>query len=198
MKLKLVSPASPVLIDKASEVVEFNQEKDLIKGMLEMCGATQRSKSGKRTMVGLAAPQVGVSKRVIVVDAAADGKKARKQNDFIVVINPKVIDKSASYIRGREGCFSTGKVCGAVARPNWVKVEYFDQAGKKHAGQFTGFTARIFQHEIDHLDGVRFPQRIRNEKYLHWVEKDQFDDYRKNWRTWRQSYSFEAWNDLVK
>lgn len=193
--MQLVAPSKTILTEKAQPVLDFDDPKLklLISGMLEMAADTQGS--GKRTMVGLAAPQVGFSSRVIVVNIAATGKRSQEL-DFKVFINPKVISKSKKYKRNREGCFSTGRVCGAVSRPDWVEIEYFDSSGHKYTRTFKDFPARVVQHEIDHLNGKRFPDRIRGEQYLHWVELDEFDDYRDNWRSWDKLCSREKWKSI--
>lgn len=198
-QLKLVSSTNNILNKNSQEVSNISGEslQDLIKGMLELSGATQIEKGGKRTMVGLAAPQVGVSKRVILVDTMPDGRNPTKKHNFVVAINPKITAKSKSYTRGREGCFSTGRVCGAVSRPSWVEVKYYNELGNRQQQKYIGFTARIWQHEIDHLNGIRFPQRIRKSKYLHWVELDELADYRKNWRTWSTDCSFSKWRQIA-
>lgn len=196
--MELVEPTNNILNQKAEAVTSFNSAelKVLVDEMLELSGATQKYKGGKRTMVGLAAPQIGISKRVIIVDLAVDGIKKPTSNNFLVAVNPRIFKRSNQRTRGREGCFSTGRVCGAVSRPNAVEVEYYDQSGHKYSREFKGFTARIFQHEIDHLDGKRFPDRIRSDKYLHWVEEDEFEDYRNNWQTWTKLCSRDKWKKI--
>ncbi|MDU2065938.1 MAG: peptide deformylase [Sporomusaceae bacterium] len=96
--------------------------------------------------VGLAAPQVGVSLRVVVIDVG-DG--------LIELINPVIIAKEGEEV-GPEGCLSVPGVCGEVKRFASVTVEALNRQGKKVRYQGTGLLSRAFQHEIDHLDGILF------------------------------------------
>ena len=147
------------------------------------------------TLVGLAAPQIGISKRVVIIgmNALGDGR----QPELKEFINPEVIEISDELEEGREGCFSTGRVCGTVERAKKVKVRAYNRHGDLFEHEFEGFPARIAQHEIDHLDGIRFPDRITDDKNLHWVEESEFGDYRKNWRNWSVNCLREKW-DLIK
>lgn len=122
------------------------------------------------TLVGLAAPQIGVSKRVVIigVNAAGDGK----QPELKEFINPEIIKISDEKEEGREGCFSTSRVCGIVERAKKVTVRAYDRHGKLFEHTFEGFPARVAQHEIDHLNGIRFPDRIADDENLHWVEEE--------------------------
>ncbi|MCE5286652.1 MAG: peptide deformylase [Pelosinus sp.] len=96
--------------------------------------------------VGLAAPQVGVSLKVVVIDVG-DG--------LIELINPVILEK-AELVTDTEGCLSIPGVFGEVERYNHVTVEALDRSGKKIKISGSGLLARAFQHEIDHLDGILF------------------------------------------
>ncbi|MGH7196737.1 MAG: peptide deformylase [Candidatus Saccharimonadales bacterium] len=147
------------------------------------------------TLVGLAAPQIGVSKRIVIIGIDAVG--SGEQPELKEFINPEVIESSDELEEGREGCFSTSRVCGIVERAKRVKVRAYNRQGKVFEYEFEGFPARIAQHEIDHLDGIRFPDRITDDRNLHWVEKSEFGDYRENWRTWPVNCPREKW-ELIK
>lgn len=190
----LVSPDSAVLnlVAEAVPLTEINakENQDLIERMFVVA----RGKQGDPkypTLVGLAAPQIGVSKRVIIigVDAAGDGKKPVLR----VFINPEIIEQSNETEEGREGCFSTGRVCGVVNRAKTVKLRAYDEKGNVFECELTGFPARVAHHEIDHLDGIRFPDRVTDDKNLHWVEEDEFGDYRLNWKNWPVLCPREKW-----
>ena len=99
--------------------------------------------------VGLAGPQVGILRRVVVIDVG-DG--------LVELINPEIIAQEGSQC-GREGCLSLPERYGAVKRPNRVKVRAQDRNGNTFEVEGTGLTARCFCHEIDHLDGVLFTDR---------------------------------------
>jgi len=97
--------------------------------------------------VGLAAPQVGLSIRLIVVDIG-DGWDA--------YINPEIIEKSDEIIVGEEGCLSIPEVFEEVPRPRWIKIKYQDFNGNYHEELKEDYAARVFAHEIDHLEGKLF------------------------------------------
>lgn len=103
--------------------------------------------------VGLAAPQVGVLKRIIVVDVSEDA------NDPIVLINPELIDSEGSQI-GNEGCLSVPGKVGTVERPNYVKVKAYDRDMKEFVLEGTELLARALCHEIDHLNGILYVEKV--------------------------------------
>jgi peptide deformylase len=105
--------------------------------------------------VGLAAPQVGVAQRLFVVDLSC-GRRAR---DLIVVINPEVVERSGIQLE-EEGCLSVPGFNQTVARPARMVVRGLDRAGRQQVLEGTGLLARAFQHEIDHLDGRVFVDRL--------------------------------------
>ncbi|HTO34895.1 MAG TPA: peptide deformylase [Flavobacterium sp.] len=109
--------------------------------------------------VGIAAPQVGINRNVIWVQ-----RFDKENNPFEVYINPKILWKSQLLRKGPEGCLSIPDIRGDVYRHYALEIEYFDQKGKKHIEKIEGFTAVIFQHEIDHLNGVLFTQRLEEQK----------------------------------
>ena len=100
--------------------------------------------------LGLAAPQVGMLKRMAVIHY--DDKKYE-------IINPKIIKTEGSSIDD-EGCLSVCETRGLVKRPNYIKVEYFDREGKKQVVEAEGYLARVFLHELDHLEGIVFVDKI--------------------------------------
>lgn len=104
--------------------------------------------------VGLAAPQVGILKRICVVDVTYE--------DPILLINPKVIETSGEQT-GSEGCLSYPGKCGEVTRPNYVKVEYLDENMEKQTIEGTELLARALLHEIDHLDGHMYVEKVIGE-----------------------------------
>lgn len=161
-----------------------------------MAAGKGHSAEDTRQMVGLAAPQVGVLKRIVLIDLTADG--SLKKQTLQVVINPVITRKSATTIQGREGCWSCGNICGVVERAEAVTVTGLDYTGEPITLDLTGFVARIAQHEVDHLDGIRFPDRIPADQHsrLHWVLPEQFNDYRQNWQHWPTLCPREKWEAL--
>ena len=112
--------------------------------------------------VGIAAPQTGEASRIVVVDATGH-KKVPKASGLLVMVNPEIITSVGSCVN-REGCLSVQDFTGNVERASEVKVRYQDVNGKQQTLETSGFEAVILQHEIDHLDGVLFIDRVRNSK----------------------------------
>ena len=112
--------------------------------------------------VGLAAPQVGILKRIVVIDIG-EGP--------IVLINPEIIEKSGEQT-GDEGCLSVPGMAGQVTRPNYVKVKAQDMNEVEYEGE--GLLARAFCHELDHLDGHMYTELVEGE--LHHVSYDEEEE----------------------
>lgn len=110
--------------------------------------------------VGLAAPQVGINKRLMVYNETGDKKKWLMET---VMVNPKIVDFSEAKDIENEGCLSFPGMNGEVQRSKWIKVEAQNLKGKKMKKKFKGWEARIFQHEYDHLDGTLYPDRLTDE-----------------------------------
>eukprot|EP00339_Tiarina_fusa_P010733 CAMPEP_0117033242 /NCGR_PEP_ID=MMETSP0472-20121206/23772_1 /TAXON_ID=693140 ORGANISM="Tiarina fusus, Strain LIS" /NCGR_SAMPLE_ID=MMETSP0472 /ASSEMBLY_ACC=CAM_ASM_000603 /LENGTH=238 /DNA_ID=CAMNT_0004742115 /DNA_START=241 /DNA_END=953 /DNA_ORIENTATION=+ len=104
--------------------------------------------------VGLAAPQVGINQRLMVYNPTG------KWLDETILLNPKIVEYSGAKDVETEGCLSFPEMDGEVERSKWVKVEAMTLKGKKIKKKFTGWEARIFQHEYDHLDGVVYIDRL--------------------------------------
>lgn len=147
-------------------------------------------------MVGLAAVQLGVGKRIVSIDLAADG--SNKKQHLVIVINPKITVRSKVTMQGREGCWSCGDVCGNVERAKKVTLVGLDRYGKPLIFDLVDFVARIAQHETDHLDGIRFPDRIPEDRpeHLHLVRPAEFESYRQNWQYWSKLCPREAWEAM--
>jgi len=140
---KLVTYPSDILKMSSSRVENFDKSlRDLIDGMVEM----MYEKHG----VGLAAPQLGFHKRIVVMDASAGDDK----NDLTIMINPIIKWKSKEIEILEEGCLSLPGVIIRVPRHNSVEIEYQDVFGETHYALYNGWSARVIQHEIDHLEGT--------------------------------------------
>ena len=199
-KERFVKPDDPILVKVAEEIppdqITATEVQDLIEQMLDIAyGKRDRTKA---ILVGLAAPQVGISKRIIIVDVLADGKGTT--GDARVYVNPEIVSHSEEVEEWYEGCWSTDRVTGIVARPKSIKLRAYNQEGKLVEEEHHGYTARIFQHEMDHLDGKEFVTHITNPEKLHWVwvEADQWNEYRDNqgWRNWPHKCSWDTWERI--
>lgn len=152
---KIITPPNPALRARAKKVKAFKSElHQLIEDMFE----TLRDASG----VGLAAPQVEVSQRVIVVEVqeeSEDPEAPPKPVKRYTIVNPEIVSKSTSRVTGNEACLSIPGYFGEVERYEWVKIRGLDRHGKPLKLKAQGWLARILQHEIDHLEGILFIDR---------------------------------------
>ena len=106
--------------------------------------------------IGLAATQIGVAKRIFVVDVSV----GRTASDLLVFVNPEFVERDGMQLED-EGCLSVPGFNATVARPQRVVVTGLDRDGHEHTVEGTGLLARAFQHEMDHLDGTVFVDRLR-------------------------------------
>lgn len=200
--MTFLPPNHPGLNTRSAEIpleeISSAETQALIERMYDVAYGEDRGQN-KKFLVGLAAPQIGVFKRVILVDLeAAAIRTVPKDNpqEIQVYINPEILWRSEEMASWREGCFSTGKIFGIVPRPNEIIIHAYDRTGQQITQKYEGYTARIFQHEIDHLEGIRFPDRIQNDDHLHWVEEDQVIEYRQKFDTWPQKFPRANWEKL--
>ena len=142
----------PTLRRRAHKVVGFNADlQQLIEDMIE----TMRDEPG----VGLAAPQVNISQRLIVVEYPEDDSIPDAKAKVFVLANPELSQVSDEKEKGIEGCLSVPNLFGEVERSQSVTVRGQNRRGKEVVIKANGWLARIFQHEIDHLDGILFVDR---------------------------------------
>ncbi len=144
MALRLIVKEGEELLEKKSRPVEIFDQK--LWQLLDDMRDTMYAAGG----VGLAAPQIGVLRRVCVIDIG-DG--------LIELINP-VITKTAGIQETAEGCLSSPGKSGITRRPKKATVEYFDRNGNKHTVKGEDLLAKAFCHEIDHLDGILFRNHV--------------------------------------
>lgn len=145
--MKIVHYPDPILKKKSEEIEEINDEiKSIANEMIE--------EMYKADGVGLAGPQVGISKQIIIVNHTAN------RGDEVVYINPKILQKKGREI-GEEGCLSFPGISGNVTRATWIKVNAKLLSGEEVTFEAKDFMARVLQHEIDHLNGVLFVEKIQ-------------------------------------
>lgn len=143
----IVKDPDPVLREPAKEVTKFNSNlQKLLKDMAE----TMYDADG----VGLAAPQIGISKRVIVVDIG-------EESGLISMVNPVIVEEEGEQF-GPEGCLSIPNLNGDVLRAERIVVNGQNAEGEPFSVEATGFLARAFQHEVDHLNGILFTDLAEN------------------------------------
>ncbi len=140
-----------VLHQKGEQIETFDEDlRVLVEDMIE----TMRDAPG----VGLAAPQIGLSKRLIVVEFG-DEQDDDIPKQLYVMANPEIVEQSRDKVAGIEGCLSLPGLIGEVDRARIVTVRGQDQNGKKVKIRAQGWLARIFQHEIDHINGILYTDR---------------------------------------
>ena len=138
----VVQVGDDVLRKKCFEVTVFDEK---LATLLDDMKETVRKEEG----AGLAAPQVGILRRAVVIDV---------DEGFYELVNPVIVESKGEQT-GWEGCLSVRGKRGVVTRPQTVKVEYFDRTGKKKNLTARGFFARAVCHELDHLDGILYIDR---------------------------------------
>jgi peptide deformylase len=144
--------SDPLLHEHAAPVADITPETQrLIDDMVE----TMYAAPG----IGLAAPQIGVPQRIFVIDLSV----GRASGDLIVLINPEFVDRDGTQLE-EEGCLSVPGFNATVLRPARVVCRGLDRDGQERTVEGTGLLARAFQHEMDHLDGTLFVDRLRGIK----------------------------------
>lgn len=158
------------LRQKSNKVRDFMPElKTLAEDMLE----TMRSHDG----VGLAGPQIGVMQRIFVAEIPGpkndEAKPHPQSGTSYVLVNPEIVKASQNLIEGKEGCLSIPEWTGLVERPEWVEVTAQDIEGHRLKLKVDDLLARIFMHEVDHLNGVLYIDHITDPEKLWRVENEE-------------------------
>lgn len=173
--LEILTLPDPVLRQEAAPVTRFNDE---LQALIDQMLPTMRAANG----VGLAAPQVGRSLRVAIIETLPkvddEGNEIEDSRELFVMVNPKITWRSPKMVEGIEGCLSIPGYLGEVGRHEAIRVAAQDRHGKKVSLRLKGWTARIFQHEIDHLNGVLYIDRLTDPANF-WTEEEfqaQFED----------------------
>lgn len=158
---KILQKDEPVLRQIAKLVTkpEFNSP-ELKKLLREMSASLAQEPDG----IALAAPQIGVSKRIFIVSAKIFGEEVSEKNKKadLVFINPVITKLAKKKKLTEEGCLSVRPIYGQVARAEKASVEAYDENGKKFTHHGSGLMAQIFQHEVDHLNGILFIDKAEN------------------------------------
>jgi len=172
---KILQKNSPALRKKADPVAVKDITTPKIKRVIsDMKKALAPHAEG----VAIAAPQIGASLRIFVVsghvfnpEALATDDKSKQSHNDLVFINPEIVRSSKEKKSMAEGCLSVENTYGNVRRATKTTVRAYDEKGKKFTRGGSGLLSQIFQHEIDHLEGILFTDKARNIKEIP-VEKD--------------------------
>ncbi len=164
---EIIYANDPRLRENAKRVRQFGPAlKALADDMLE----TMHDAHG----IGLAAPQIGLLQRMFVAQLLDDEDDPQSGVPY-VLINPEVVKSSNQEVEGEEGCLSIPTWYGMVWRPEWVVVKAQDVKGKPIRIKATGMLARVFLHEMDHLDGVLFVDRVESSEKLWQVKPEDLE-----------------------
>lgn len=162
--LKVARMGHPVLRAKARTVDKSELKNAVLQHFIDSMIDTMFEYSG----VGLAAPQVHEGLRVFVAMLDPDG---RGEGDAVTFVNPEIAAVGDQTVEGWEGCLSIPEIRGRVPRAQHVKVSALDRTGKRFELELKDFSARVVQHEADHLDGVLFLDRMKAFESLTYLEE---------------------------
>lgn len=150
---QLRQPATPITEPNS---VQVRQWIDQLLHQLETCGG-----------VGIAAPQLGIAQQLIVVASRPTPRYPDAPTmSPTVMLNPQILEQSTEMKKGWEGCLSVPGLRGLVPRHTTITVAYQDQDGNPQQQDFSGFIARVFQHEYDHLQGIVYVDRVESTQEL--------------------------------
>jgi len=155
---RILTADEPILRKRTKKVKSFDAS---LKGLVEDMVETMHSANG----LGLAAPQVGELLRVVVIQIPEEYEEPEAGKLF-VLINPEILEASSETEEGEEGCLSVPGLIGEVSRSHKVVVRAYTPKGKRFQVTAEGFMARVLQHELDHLDGVLFIDRVTGPEKL--------------------------------
>ena len=156
MILPIYLYGSKVLREHAAEVDLSKADKEKVQAFFNDMHETMKGADG----CGLAAPQVGVSERMLIVDGNELVENYPELKGFVrKMINPEVIEESEETSSYSEGCLSIPNVDADITRPKTIKVRYYDENLEQKEEVFDDFAARMVQHEMDHLNGVMFTDK---------------------------------------
>jgi peptide deformylase len=161
-----IADDNPVLRREARPVHKINRQ---IRKLLDDMVETMREADG----VGLAGPQVGMDLALFVAELPVDVEDPESGFELFALINPEITDRSEEQIEGREACLSIPDLFGDVPRHTRIRVEALDRFGAAVELELEDFAARVFQHEIDHLHGILFLDRVTGLDKVYQLEEDE-------------------------
>jgi peptide deformylase len=183
MRLKIVQMGEPVLRQRARPLLAEEIRSDAIGRLIADMRETMYDAPG----VGLAAPQVGMSLQLAVIEDREDwlkditpeqlAERERRPVPFQVVINPRIVESSSDKVEFFEGCLSLTGFSAVVPRARRVRVDCLDERGEARQIEASGWYARILQHEIDHLLGNVYIDRMRSRTFT------SLDNFARHWRS---------------
>jgi peptide deformylase len=182
VRLKIVQSGDPVLREAAQPLTPQGIAGDEVQRLIRDMRETMRDAPG----VGLAAPQVGISLQLAVIEDQEEylknipaqelEQKGRRPVPFHVLINPKIVPAGDDKVEFYEGCLSLAGFSAVVPRAHTVRVEYLDEHAEPRTIDASGWYARILQHEIDHLHGTLYIDRMHNRTFT------SLDNWNRYWK----------------
>jgi peptide deformylase len=170
--LKIVQVGEEVLRTRARLLTREEILSEETQQLVEYMRATMQAAPG----VGLAAPQVGLPVKLVVIEDRAEyhaqvdpvrlAERERRPVPFHVLINPKIVSAESASVEFFEGCLSVEGFSAIVPRARTVKVEYLDESAERKVIEASGWYARILQHEIDHLEGTLYIDRMHTRSFM--------------------------------
>lgn len=169
---QIITTPNPLLRQKSAKVREITDEtRQIIADMVES-SLDWENNHPYELSAAMAAPQLGVNQRIIIV---RDDLEDKKNNSFTALINPEVIRTEGKIEKDYEGCLSVPEIYGMVGRPHKVKVKATLEDGTEVRLKAAGYLARTLMHEIDHLDGILFIDHIRDDRDAFYRMNDKGD-----------------------
>jgi peptide deformylase len=166
-RILTVHEGDPVLRRRAREVHRITPD---IRALLADMVDTMRRAPG----VGLAAPQIGIDQRLIVVEVPIDPELGMEGETRVYQLaDPEIVEMSTELEEDQEACLSIPGLYGEVERHAAVRVRAIDVSGRRRAFEVEGYEARVFQHEIDHLDGILYTDRVASLDKLYRLEENE-------------------------
>jgi peptide deformylase len=202
MELRVLQPNDTILRSLCQPVSKKDLQKTSVQKEIETLidfvygnnGKGGRKNRRNATTVGLSANQVGIAKCISIVDLAI-GKKG--YSDIHVLINPEIVWASKSMLERCEGCVNLPTIWGYVYRSKRVKVKALDRSGNELLITLSGWPAILIQHEIDHLQGKLFIEKLDDPKKAFFVEEDDYQDFKRQKKKWKKFIDVTKYRDVV-
>jgi peptide deformylase len=181
---RLRQPCAPVpkaALRDTQQQLEIEALMDFVMGTVNKSTRAERRDPRRPNTVGLAANQVGMMKQICIVDLSI-GRHG--YTDLYILVNPEVVWRSKAQLLRPEGCVNFPQIWGQTARSRSVKVQSLDRSGNELTLKLTGWPAVLLQHEVDHLHGHLFIDRLVDPTRAHLVSPEDYPQYRRSRRSW--------------
>ena len=174
-RLKVITEPDPRYTNPSPRLRQKSEPVTSIDASIRKLASDMHETMAEEHGVGLAAPQVGILKRMVVIHVPENYGEEGEPEQSLTLINPEII-KAGGREMDYEGCLSFPDLIGEVPRYQWVNVKAQDEDGKSRRFKARGILARIIQHEIDHLDGILFFDRMDDWSTLGYPSKEEIEE----------------------